>query len=58
MQACQNQLRLAPSGQILGIDMNVALQMARSVGLDEWTATELLPVAESGLIEANLSEEP
>ncbi|WP_442918154.1 DUF7697 family protein [Magnetococcus sp. PR-3] len=56
MQACQNQLKLAPSGQILGIDMNVAMQLARTIGLNEQLALELLPSAESGLIEANLSE--
>ena len=41
--ACQGQLRLAPSGQVIGIDMQAALQLAvaRSYGLA--VLSELLP---------------
>ncbi|MBF0153259.1 MAG: hypothetical protein HQL64_05915 [Magnetococcales bacterium] len=50
--SCQNQLRIAPSGHILGIDMNVALRMAEVRGWDLEILLELLPVAETGMIEA------
>jgi len=50
--ACQGQLRLAPSGQVIGIDMQAALQLAvaRSYGLS--VLSELLPTAEAGVVEA------
>ena len=50
--ACQGQLRLAPSGQVIGIDMQAALQLAgaRSDGLS--VLSELLPAAEAGVVEA------
>ncbi|WP_085442246.1 DUF7697 family protein [Magnetofaba australis] len=50
--ACQSQLRVAPSGQVLGLDMSVALQMADAMGLERGAAAELLPWAEVGLREA------
>ena len=50
--ACQGQLRLAPSGQVIGIAMQAALQLAvaRSYGLS--VLSELLPAAEAGVVEA------
>ncbi|WP_085440364.1 DUF7697 family protein [Magnetofaba australis] len=50
--ACQSQLRVAPSGQVLGLDMSVALQMANAMGMERAAAAELLPWAEMGLREA------
>ena len=50
--ACQGQLRLAPSGHVVGIDLDVALNLARSRGYDLAVLSELLPAAEAGLIEA------
>jgi hypothetical protein len=50
--ACQGQLRLAPSGHIVGIDMEAALNIAAARGLDLATLSELLPAAEAGLAEA------
>lgn len=50
--SCQNQLRIAPSGHILGIDMNVALRMAEVRGWDLEILLELLPEAELGILEA------
>ena len=49
--ACQGQLRLAPSGQVLGIDMNAALELAAARGHDLAVLSELLPAAEAGLVE-------
>jgi hypothetical protein len=51
--ACQGQLRLTPSGHVVGIDMDAALQLAvaRSYGLS--VLSELLPLAEAGLVEAS-----
>jgi hypothetical protein len=48
--ACQGQIRLAPSGHIIGIDMNAALQLAAARGHDLEVLSELLPAAETGLI--------
>jgi hypothetical protein len=50
--ACQGQLRRAPSGQMIGIDMNAALKIGAARGCDLAVLSELLPAAEAGLIEA------
>ena len=50
--ACQSQLRLAPSGHVMGIDMNATLRLAAARGCDLAVLSELLPAAEAGLIEA------
>ena len=50
--ACQGQVRLAPSGRVIGIDMDAALQLAASRGHDLSVLSELLPTAEAGLVEA------
>jgi hypothetical protein len=50
--ACQGQLRLAPSGHVIGIDMDAALRMAEAQGCDLAALSELLPAAEAGLVEA------
>ena len=50
--ACQGQLRLAPSGQMIGIDMNAALKIGAARGCDLAVLSELLPTAEAGLVEA------
>jgi hypothetical protein len=50
--ACQGQLRLAPSGHVVGIDMDAALRIAAARGCDVVVLSELLPVAEAGLVEA------
>jgi hypothetical protein len=46
--ACQGQLRVAPSGQVIGIDIDAALGAAR--GHDLAVLSELLPAAEAGLV--------
>ncbi len=50
--ASLGQLRIAPSGRVLGIDMTAALAIARARGFDEGVISELLQAAEAGLIEA------
>ena len=50
--ACQGQLRLAPSGHVIGIDMDAALTLASARGCDLVVLSELLPAAEAGLVEA------
>ena len=50
--ACQGQLRLAPSGHVIGIDMDAALKIGAARGADLAVLSELLPAAEAGLIQA------
>jgi hypothetical protein len=50
--ACQGQLRLAPSGHVLGIDIDAALKIAAARVCDLAVLSELLPAAEAGLVEA------
>ena len=50
--ASLGQLRIAPSGQVLGIDMTAALRIAQARGFDEGVISELLQAVEAGLIEA------
>ena len=50
--ACQGQIRLAPSGQVIGINMDAVLHLGAARGCDIVVMTELLPAAEAGLVEA------
>ena len=52
LTASVGQLRIAPSGRVLGIDMTAALGIARARGFDESVISELLQAAEAGLLEA------
>jgi hypothetical protein len=54
--ACQAQVRLAPSGHVVGIDVDAALRMAEARGSDVAVLSELLPAAEAGLVEALCSD--
>ena len=58
LMACQGQLRLAPSGHVIGIDMHAALQLAAAHHYDLITLAELLPAAETGLVEASHVDRP
>ena len=49
--ACQGQLRLAPTGQIVGIEMDVTLSLANARGYDLAVLSELLPAAEAGVVD-------
>jgi hypothetical protein len=51
--ACQGQLRLAPNGHVVGIDMSAALRIGAARGCDLGVLSELLPAAEAGLVEAS-----
>jgi hypothetical protein len=50
--ACQGQLRLAPSGHVIGIEIDAALRIAAARAFDLAALSELLPAAEAGLVEA------
>jgi hypothetical protein len=50
--ACQGQLRLAPSGHVIGIDMSTALRLSAARGCDLGVLSEVLPAAEAGLVDA------
>jgi hypothetical protein len=50
--ACQGQLRLAPGGHMIGIDMSAALRTVAARGCDLAVLSELLPAAEAGLVDA------
>jgi hypothetical protein len=54
--ACRGQLRLAPRGHVIGIDMDAALGLAAARGHDLAVLSELLPSAEAGLVEALCAE--
>jgi hypothetical protein len=54
--ACQGQLRLAPSGHVIGIDIKAALRIGAAGGDDLAGLSELLPAAEAGLVEAWCAE--
>jgi hypothetical protein len=54
--ACQSQLRLAPSGRVIGIDMDAVLRIGAARGSDLAVLSELLPAAEAGLVEALCSD--
>jgi hypothetical protein len=44
---------MAPSGQVIGIDLEVALQLATARGYGVAVLSELLPAAELGFIAAS-----
>jgi hypothetical protein len=48
--ACQGQLRLAPSGHVIGIDMDAALRIGTARGSDLAVLSELLPAAEASFL--------
>jgi hypothetical protein len=50
--ACKGQLRLAPSGQMIGIDMNAALKIGAARGCDLAVLSECCGAAEAGLVDA------
>jgi hypothetical protein len=54
--ACQGQLRLAPSGHVIGIDIEAAFQLAAARDYDLAVLSELLPAAEAGLVEVLCAE--
>jgi hypothetical protein len=55
--ACQGQLRLAPSGRMVGIDISVALKLGAARGSNLAVLSELLPAAGAGLAAAVWSDQ-
>jgi hypothetical protein len=49
-------LRLAPSGHVVGIDMDAALRIGAARGFDLAVLSELVPAAEAGMVEALLRQ--
>jgi hypothetical protein len=57
--ACQGQLRLAPSGHVIGIELDAALRIGAARGSDLAVLSELLPAGEVGMVEAlDASQDP
>ena len=56
LTACQGQLRLAPSGHVIGIDMDSVLRVAAARGYDLGVLSQLSPAAEAGLVGALCSD--
>jgi hypothetical protein len=54
--ACQGQLRLAPGGHVVGIDMDAALKIGAARGCNLEVLSELLAAAEAGLVEGLRAE--
>lgn len=52
VRAFASEIRLAPSGHIIGIDMDAALRIGAARGCDLAVLSELPSAAEAGLIEA------
>ena len=50
--ACQGQVRLAPGGNVIGIDMSSALKLGAARGSNLAVLSELLPAAEAGFVGA------
>ena len=57
LESCTSQLRLAPSGRVVGIDMGAALEIAKARGFDLEIVTELLKEGEAGILDAITQEE-
>jgi len=53
-----SQLRVGPTGQIVGFDQPALIDIARARGVDAAVLAELLPAAEIGMLEALLSQRP
>jgi hypothetical protein len=48
---CASQLRLAPNGSVIGLDLGACLQLAEAGGLDTHAIALLLPACEAGLVQ-------
>ena len=52
IEACTGQLRLTPSGHVLGLDMGVVLQMIEARAFDNEPVIELVQEGEKGIVAA------
>ena len=50
--ACQGQVRFAPSGHVIGMDMDAVLRLGAARGHDGCLLSELLPAPRPGVVEA------
>ncbi len=57
LEASTSQLRLAPSGKVLGIDMSAALEIAKARNFDLEIVTELLKEGEAGILDSIANED-
>ena len=58
---CAGQLRVAPSGAVLGLDLSAAIAVGMTLGHAPAALAELLPAGEAGLVRAlndRLDREP
>ncbi|MEZ0263025.1 MAG: hypothetical protein ACAH80_18615 [Alphaproteobacteria bacterium] len=51
LQLSQGSLRLGPAGGFLGFDMGVVIQIAKALGYDEKTVTELVGESQGVIVE-------
>jgi hypothetical protein len=49
---CTGQLRIAPGGLVLGLDLGAVLAVGMALGHDPAALAELLPAGEAGLVRA------
>lgn len=47
---CRGQLRVAPSGRVIGFDLPAALNVGTALGYDGRALAELLPSIEAGMV--------
>jgi hypothetical protein len=57
LESCTSQLRLAPSGRVVGIDMVAALEIAKARNFDLEIVADLLKQGEAGILDAITQEE-
>ena len=57
LESCTTQLRLSPSGRVIGIDMTAALAIAKARDFDLEIVAELLKEGEAGILDAITDEE-
>jgi hypothetical protein len=55
---CAGQLRLAPNGRVLGLDLAACLHLAEASGLDTHAIALLRPACEAGLLEGLRTQTP
>lgn len=49
-ERCRGQVRLAPSGVVIGLDLPAALTLGDALGYDRTALAELLPAIELGMV--------
>ncbi len=57
LEAATTQLRVAPTGKVMGIDMTAALETAKARNFDMEIVTQLLKEGEAGILDAVSEDE-